>query len=551
MNTKRSTGQRPPFHVRLWILLVAVLPLSSALSATPQRPNVVFILADDQRFDELGFAGHPLMQTPNLDRLAKEGCTFQNSFVSSASCMPNRTSLLTGQWERRHTVGWNNPGALSPQQWANTLPMVLKRNGYTVAYLGKNHTPGLRYWDFDYYYGNKLSHLGFYPKATQPIFKNALADTQPEILGEGAANFLETEAGFVERAGTGAEVFLKQRPKSSPFLLYVCFNVPHAAGTRSMKQLPSDDPLYRTAFRDRESQMPLPPGYIAEADVKQPKLPPEIYSGKQIASYDYRRSPDKLREQRVRICQTVSGIDRVVGQIRDQLERAGLADNTLIVYSSDNGILHGEHGYGGKCLLYDPSIRVPLIVYDPRIAATQRGRSLKELVVSQDVAPSILDLCGIQAPDSMQGRSLRPLLKGEPSTWRNDLFCESLILHQDYPLMQGVRSNEWKYIRYWPNQKPPADYRDVLNRGIQGEPPAYEELFHLATDPLEQNNLAYAPEQAAQLEKMRARCSEHLRETRGEPSLLPTIPEKTWLDEAPAPWREILPLLSKKGGAAE
>lgn len=537
--------------------LIAALaaPLTWALAdlraadAPKQPPNVVFILADDQRADELGCAGHPLMRTPNIDRIAREGALFENSFVSSASCLPNRTNLLTGQWERRHAVGWNSASALSPKQWADTLPMVLKRNGYTTAYLGKNHTPGLRHWDFDYYYGNRLGHLGFYPKAAQPIFSNAGSDTQPEILGEGAENFLETDQHFVGRAGEHAAVFLRERAKDRPFFLYVCFNVPHSAGTRSMQQRPSDDELYRTAYRDVESRMPLPPGYIAEADVGAPKLPLNIYSGKQISSYDYRRAPDALREQRVRICQTVAGIDRVVGQIMARLERIGQADNTIFVYSADNGILHGEHGYGGKCLLYDPSIRVPLLILDPRLPAAQRGRRLKELVVSQDVAPTILDLCGIPAPASMQGRSLRPLLRGEPVQWRPDFFCESLILLQDYPLIQGVRSADWKYIRYWPNRKTPEDYRELLNLGLCGESPAHEELFHLAADPLEQTNLASDPRHAPRLEAMRIRCVELLRETRCDPEACPAMPIAEWAKETPGGWRDVLPLLSKKNAA--
>jgi len=133
-------------------LLLAPLAALHAGDGPRQKPNVVFILADDQRFDELGCTGHPLIKTPNIDRLAREGAVFENSFASSASCLPNRTSLLTGQWERRHTVGWNSGSALAADPWGDTLPMVLKRNGYTVAYLGKNHTPGLRHWDFDYYY---------------------------------------------------------------------------------------------------------------------------------------------------------------------------------------------------------------------------------------------------------------------------------------------------------------------------------------------------------------------------------------------------------------
>jgi arylsulfatase A-like enzyme len=530
-------------------LLLAPLAAPHAGAAPKQKPNIIFILADDQRFDELGCTGHPLIKTPNIDRLAREGALFGNSFVSSASCLPNRASLLTGQWERRHTVGWNSGSALSRDQWAKTFPMVLKQNGYVTAYLGKNHMPGLRYWDFDYYYGNRLGHLGFYPKAAQPIFRNATADTQPEILGEGAVNFLEADPRFVERAGERAGVFLRERPKDQPFFLYVCFNVPHGAGTGSMRQRPTDDALYRTTYRDLESQMPLPPGYIAEADVKTPKLPPDIYSGKQISSYDYRRTPEALREQRVRVCQTVTGIDRVVGQILEQLKRLGQADNTIIVYSSDNGILHGEHGYGGKMLLYEPSIRVPLIIHDPRLPSKQRGRRVKELVVSQDVAPTILDLCGIAAPASMQGRSLRPLLWGEPVEWRSDFFCESLMLLQDYPVIQGVRSADWKYTRYWPNRETPEDYRKLLNLGLNGESPAYEELFHLAADPLEQSNLASDPKHTSQLAAMRTRCVELVRETRGDPQALPSMLVAEWANETPGGWKDVLLLLSRRNAA--
>jgi arylsulfatase A-like enzyme len=528
--------------------LLALSALACLAVENVRRPNVVFLLADDQRADELGCTGDPIVKTPNLDRLAREGVMFANSFVTSASCMPNRTTLLTGQWERRHTVGWNSASALARGQWTNTFPMVLKRHGYATAYLGKNHTPGLRYWDFDYYYGNRLGHLGFYPKAAQPIFNNATADTQPEILGEGAANFLATDAAFVKRAGEQAGRFLRERTKDKPFFLYVCFNVPHGAGTRSMQQRPTDDALYRTAYHDVMDRISPPPGYIAGKDVKAPKIPVDVYSGNQHSSYDYRLTPETLREQRVRICETVTGIDRVAGQIREQLQRLGLADNTIFIYSSDNGILHGEHGYGGKCLLYEPSIRVPLIIHDPRLPASTQGRRVKELVLSADVGPTILDLCGLTPPATMQGRSLGPLLRGERVVWRRDFFCESLILVQEYPVIQGVRSEEWKYVRYWPNRSAPPDYRDLLNLGLNGEPPAYEELFHLAADPLEQHNLASDPKHQAQLAALRVRCIELLRESRGEPDALPTTSQNAWLKEAPAGWKNILPLLAARSG---
>jgi len=414
----------------------------------PTHPNFIFILADDQRADELGCVGDPIVKTSNIDRLARHGVLFENSFVTSASCLPDRTSLLTGQWERRHTIGWNSDSALSASQWAATFPMALKRQGYVVGYLGKNHTPGLRPADFDYYYGSYLGHLGFYPKATVPIFRNAAADTQIEILAEGALDFLQPNAGFRERATEDAKRLLRARPQDRPFFLYISLNVPHAAGTRSMKQHPSDDTLYRTAYRDQRNQIQPPPGYLAEKDVQTPKIPKEVYSGNQISSYDYQKSVETLREQRVRICQTVTGIDRLVGHLAAKLKELGLAENTIFFYSSDNGILHGEHGYGGKVLLYDPSIRVPLIVYDPRQPQPEGGRRVEELVVSADVAPTILELGGAPAVAGIQGRSLAPLLRGEKVEWRKDFFCESLILHQEYPISQGVRSHDWKYLRY-------------------------------------------------------------------------------------------------------
>ena len=514
-----------------------------------KRPNFVFILADDQRANELGCTGDPIVRTPNIDRLARQGVLFENSFVTSASCMPNRTSLLTGQWERRHTIGWNSGSALSAAQWAATFPMALKRQGYAVGYLGKNHTPGVRPADFDYYYGSHLGHLGFYPKATHPIFRNAAADTQIEILAEGALDFLQPDAGFRERVTEDAKRLLRARPQDRPFFLYVNLNVPHAAGTRSMQQKPSDDALYRTAYRDQLNRIKPPPGYVAEKDVSAPKLPRDVYSGNQISSYDYRKSVETLREQRVRISQTVAGIDRLVGQLAARLKELGLADNTIFLYSSDNGILHGEHGYGGKVLLYEPSIRVPLIVYDPRQPQPAGGRRVRELVVSADVAPTILELGGAPPVAGMQGRSLVPLLRGKKVDWRKDFFCESLMLLQEYPISQGVRSRDWKYLRYWPNRRAPSDYRELLNLGLQGETPAYEELFDLRADPHEQKNLANDPRYADRLAALRKRSVALLREARaGDPAApLPSISGRAWAAETAAE----ATILSAKAAAKE
>jgi arylsulfatase A-like enzyme len=182
--------------------------------------------------------------------------------------------------------------------------------------------------------------------------------------------------------------------------------------------------------------------------------------------------------------------------------------------------MHGEWGYGGKCLLYEPSIHVPLIIHDPRGEAC-RGLVRHELAVSPDVAPTILELCGLQPPATMQGRSLFPLTRGGEVTWRKDFFAECLMLGQNYPVVQGVRGERWKYMRYWPYQPAPHDYRDVLNLGLRGEAPAYEELFDLQNDPTERQNLAGTAEHSVQLAAMGRRCVELQREALGRPPEAP------------------------------
>jgi arylsulfatase A-like enzyme len=297
-----------------------------------------------------------------------------------------------------------------------------------------------------------------------------------------------------------------------------------------MEQRPADDALYRTAYRDQMGRMPLVPNYVAHKDVKTPKLPKHVYSGNQIAAYNYRKTEADLRERQVRICQTISGVDRLLGEVRKQLEQLGLAGNTIIVYSSDNGIMHGEWGYGGKCLLYDPCMHVPLIVYDPRPGAP-RGRQVSEdLAVSPDVAPTILDLCGLMPPRGMQGRSLAPLMRGTGAGWREDFFCECNILLQEYPLVQGVRGKRWKYMRYWPFREAPQDYREVLNLGLKGERPVYEELYDLLEDPLENRNLADEGRHAGRLASMRERCGQLLSESFGRrpDAALPSITLEEW-----------------------
>ena len=500
-----------------------------AHTPTKTPANIIVILADDMRTHYTGHEGHAHVLTPHLDNLAKKGTVFTSNFATSPVCMPSRTSLLTGQYERKHGVNFNSNSALSQQAFNKTYPMLLKQAGYYAGYIGKNHTPigandeglvgyasGVMDTSFDYWYASH-GHLGFYPKDVpkHAIFKNAESDTQVEIIEEGMENFFTPNKMF--EAGAG---FLAQRPENKPFALLINFNVPHNGGTGSMEFRDADLALYKTRYRDQLDSLPLPPTYVAEADIQQPKLPKHVYNGEYIESYNYVKTAATLRERNVREIQTISGVDKFVGKLIQQLNAHGLAENTVIVFTSDHGILHGEFGMGGKSLLYEPSVKIPLIIYDPRIQDPVKHSD--ELVTLVDIAPTLLEIGGVPIPKDMQGTSLNPLLTGEHSSWRQDVFLENMMTIQNYPRIEAVRTKEWKYIRYFDRKNDQA-YADMLSASIKGEQPIYEELFNIGEDPHETTNLILAPEHKLRATQMRTRTGELVTKYRGTQPLS-TIP---------------------------
>ncbi len=501
-------------------------------------PNIIYILGDDHRAEQLGCRDHPILQTAHLDALARDGVLFTNAFCTSPACTPSRTCHYTGQWERTHGINFNSESSLSPDAWEESFPMQLKQAGYFLGWVGKNHVPaggGRSGYDsgyfedvFDYWYGNH-GHSGFYPKQQAGdggrIYNNANADTQIDIFAEGVLNFLEPQQEFIESRPDS----LPRRPAEQPFCLCLTFNLPHAYGTGNMQLRASDDELYRTRYRDQFAEVPLPPTYIPFGDIVEPRLPPEVYNGIHLTSYDYVRDPRSLRERRIREYQTITGMDRMLGNLRHTLERLNLADNTIIVFSTDHGIHHGEHGLGGKCFLYEEDIRIPLIIYDPRRRGRSIARTRDELVAVPDLAPTVLDLCGLDIPDSMQGKGMRALLDGETPEWRTDLFTEQLMDIQNYPRSESVRTRDWKYIRYFQRTEDPRqagrkfrstldDYTECLTSSIKGEKPIYEELFYLKDDPGEITNLADNSTYTDTMQALQVRVTELAREAKADDS---------------------------------
>jgi arylsulfatase A-like enzyme len=530
--------------VAVALLFHCAMTARTRAASASARPNIVFILTDDQRWNTLGVTGNPVVKTPNIDRLATQGIWFEQATITSAICTPSRASYFLGQFERRHGINFNSGTSMAPTAWAKGYPMLLRDAGYFTGYIGKNHVPvgpqgydtGIIERSFDFWFAGHNA-LGFYPKKRHPVFDRAKADTQIEIIGEGAKNFLTPSDEFI----AGAEDFLRRRPADRPFCLTLAFNVPHAAGTSSMELRPTDDALYRTTYRDQLLTQPIPPTYVAKADIRVPKLPPDLHHVQyRQKSYDYVDTEATLRERQIREYETITGVDRLVGAVRAQLAELGLTDNTIILFSSDHGITHGEFGLGGKALNYDTCLRVPLIAFDPRTASRLKTHRSAALVQSVDIAPTMLDLAGVAVPAAMQGQSFRPALSGETFNGRAAAFAENLwSTYAGNPRCESVRTAEWKYIRYFANDHalfsgsrgdgeggPVSDelarlYAGWLVASIRGERPVYEELFHLTIDADEAVNLARDPNHAAVLQQFREQCQRLVTEAKGDASAPP------------------------------
>lgn len=529
-------------HLRFFALLIFILVFRNAILA---QANFVFVLTDDHRYDLLGCTGNDLIKTPNFDKLAKDGVMFSNAHVTSAICTPSRVSMFLSQFERKHGVNFNSGTSMADEAWEQSYPMVMRRNGYYTGYVGKNHSPigdggygsGVMDKSFDYWYAGH-GHLSFYPKNRHKIFKGAKNDTQVEVINEGVQDFFSNEYRL-----EGAKHFLQNRPNDKPFCLSICFNLPHGASTSTMKLLPTDSSLYRTAYRDIE--IPLPNIYVAKKDIKNPKLPPEIhFADERQTGYNYVDNREDLKERMIRNYQAVTGIDGLVGNLRKALKENGLDENTIIIFTSDHGIFWGEQGMGGKSLCYEVCTHVPMIIYNPMAPKKARGKVSNQLVQTIDIAPTMLAYAGIEAPKAFQGKSLKTIVNGSDEPVRDYLFTENLWSTQfGNPRCESVQNKEWKYIRYYKNdnlrasykikaaemlgmkvndmlyaQHDPdiAMYRSFVEGPLNGEEAVYEELYNLKNDPDEVTNLALEKQYSDVLAQMRAAWKKEIKIARGE-----------------------------------
>jgi len=448
----------------------------------PRRVNIIFILTDDQRWDAMGCMDHPFLKTPNMDRIRNEGVLFKNAFVTTSLCSPSRASFLTGTYAHTHGV-IGNWGREFDHEQTPSFPRVLKESGYETAYVGKWHMgrdaeprPGFDYW---------LSFRG------QGIYTNpTLNENGREFKAEGYMTDLLTDYAV--------KYIRKQREK--PFCLYLSHKAVHGPFTPA--------PRHMNSYPDAEIPEPPNAGDTFEgkpawqrggiADPRQKDAVKDVPESIQPKTYQP-KAPQRLGYLRA-----LNAVDEGIGRIFQVLEEKGELDTTVIMFAGDNGYFHGEHGRGDKRLMYEESLRIPLIMRYP--AAASGGSTVEQMVLNIDVGPTLLALAGVTAPKTMQGRSAVPLLKGNVSGWRTSFLYEYWVdLTDRIPHMLGVRTDEWKLIRY-------PDIDDI------------DEMYNVKNDPYEMTNLALRASCADKHKQLNAELDRLMQETGYDAGSIPEVP---------------------------
>lgn len=447
----------------LCCLFLLLLVLSGVKRADAQKPNIIFILTDDHRREALGYAGNNIVQTPEMDKLAASGIYFKNAFVTTPICAASRASLLTGLYERTHRYTFQ-AGPIREEQMRFSYPKVLKENGYYTAFFGKY---GVKYDDMD----TLFNEHDDYDRDTK--FKDRRGYFYKTLKGD--------TVHLTRYTGQQAVDFIDKAPKNQPFCLSLSFSAPHAHD-------PAPDQYYWQKEVDHLYQNINIPGPELGDDRYFTSLPLSVQKGFNRTRWAWRfDTPEKYQKSVRGYYRMITGIDLEIAKIRARLKEKGLDQNTAIVLMGDNGYFLGERQLADKWLMYDQSIGVPLIIYDPRV---KRHRDITEMALNIDVPATILDLAGIKIPVSWQGKSLVPLINGSAKTLARDtILVEHLWETEDIPPSEGVRTQDWKYFRY------------TRDKSI-------EELYHLKSDSKEIKNLAKDPAYRETLLALRKKCNQ-------------------------------------------
>jgi arylsulfatase A-like enzyme len=440
----------------------ALLSLGGSLyrcGRSRRRPNILFIMADDHDRGALSCYGSRINQTPHLDRLAREGMLFRNCFCTNSICAPSRAAILTGLYS--HLNGIRDNGSVFDGS-QTTFPKLLRKSGYETAMIGKWHLKsdptGFDYW-------NVLPGQGNYH--------------DPEFIEMGEK---KQHSGYVTDLITDFSIrWLETRDEGKPFCLMCHHKAPHRnwqpddehASLYEDEAIPEpetfNDDYSTRSDAARQQEMTIENHLLVPYDTK--IEPPPHLEGQALKKWKYQRYiKDYLR--------CIASVDKNVGRLLAFLDEKGLAENTLVIYTSDQGFYLGDHGWFDKRFMYEESLHMPMLARHPGFIP--EGSVCEEMVLNIDFAPTFLDLAGISPPDAMQGQSIQPLLRGKkPGDWRKAMYYH----YYEFPAVHmvkrhyGIRTARYKLIHY---------YYDI---------DAWE-LYDLRQDPHELNNLYGNPEYA-------------------------------------------------------
>lgn len=435
-------------QVLLLVVLGTLKGYSQAKTADMNtRPNIIFILTDDQRWDAMGAMGNPIIKTPNMDKLATAGVLFQNAYVSTSICCVSRASLFTGQYESKHNIHDFNTD-MSPEITANTYPALLKNAGYKMGFVGK--------------FG-----IGMHPP--QELFdfwENSEEGGKPQpnyiTIGKDGKEIHDTDY-----CGNAIQEFLKDYGKSTkPFCLSISFKAPHEED--------GNPPTYviQPKYKDYYKEVTIPETVTADPKYWK-QFPPFFQTDINFGRARWKGlfgTPELFQENVKNYYRLITGVDDVIGEMMAKLDKLGIADNTIIILMGDNGMFLGEHGMEGKWWGYEESVRVPLLIYNPKFPDKIKQYRAPQMALNIDIAPTILAMANVKAPETMQGVDLISVLNHQIPE-RKDFFYQHYFLGgPQIPRQEGVVTNRFKYMNYIDNN--------------------YEELFDTRFDPHETQNLA-------------------------------------------------------------
>ena len=457
------------------------------------QPNIIFILADDHRYDAMSFMGHPFLKTPHMDRMAQEGVYFKNAFVTTSLCSPSRASILSGKYAHNHGVVDNYHPVDSLLTF---FPEYLQDAGYETAFIGKWHMGGevdSPRRGFDHW-------LSFKGQGSYWADGHGTSREVPQTSHDGY-NLNGTriaQQGYITDELTDFALdWLEHRTKEAPFILFLSHKAVHSDFVAADRHV--------GRYKDQRMPIPATLANTAENYHNKPRWLKNQRNSRHGVDFAYNLPDFDLNAYYQRYCETLLAVDENLGRIIGWLESRGELGSTVLFYMGDNGFQFGEHGLIDKRAAYETSIRVPLLMMWPD--QVRNPITVEQMVANIDIAPTIIDLAGGEIPADMDGQSVLPLFTSEPVNWRDALLYE-YYWERNYPYTPttlAIRTDRYKFVRY---------------HGVWD----LDEFYDLAQDPNETNNLINNPDYRDIISQYGSSLFDELKRTHGK--AMPILPDR-------------------------